>query len=314
MKQKQVSRLLVLVGTLIFTLFGGGWLGIYFQEWQIRQVHWGQVHGCHIDAPIQKRNLDRCTINSGGKNPIYLIGDSNADQFSEAVIKYAQDANRELIIATISGCPFLPGYVNAPSGRWPKSKPVACQTYYEGTMKYLSTARLGDVILAYSDQYFREQGWQLGESKKNFTTNLDMHREFLSHGITKSIGKLKNFGHRIFFVYTIPQLNYSKVDGKYLEKFYDPSLCSNIKLLEFNCDRDLNKMAYLENQAPLKMLEHAILLKLEVSTLDLTSELEQNGHWTNRSRLRWIYRDGAHISVYESSKLAGTFGAFLKKK
>jgi len=105
-KSKKSSLILATVILLLVAVFATN-INISLNEFESR--HYGEARGCHTDIPLLKRQLSNCTIyGSISKNPIYLIGDSNADQFSEALIQVSQRIHHRLIIATISGCPFIP--------------------------------------------------------------------------------------------------------------------------------------------------------------------------------------------------------------
>ena len=274
----------------------------------IHQDHWGAAHGCHSDTPVNLRKLDTCTLNNEFIDVVYLIGDSNADQFSEAVIAFAKAKSKKLIIFTISGCPFLPGYVMAPNNRWTRDKPIACQNYYQSTLKYLQTHQKGTVFLAFSDQYFRETGWTLGKTATVGSTLISDRQDFLRLQFLAAITDLKSTGNKLIFIDTIPQLNYQFNNRTILSSDYSPTNCSLIAIFQRRCDRKLSLVNYNLVQKPLKNIENSILRTLGVPHYDFTSIFFIRGVASNRISSNWIYKDGAHISTSESHK----FGQILQ--
>jgi SGNH domain (fused to AT3 domains) len=305
-KSNKSSLILVTVIVLLLAVFATN-INISLNEFESR--HYGEVRGCHSDIPILKRQLSKCTIYASiQKNPIYLIGDSNVDQFSEALIQVSHRIHHRLIIATISGCPFLPGYVDAPkSYAWSKNKSSSCANYYKDAMSFLSKAQPGVVVIAFSDQYFREKGWDLGVSNTNFSTSEASRLELLRIGLNETFKNIKKYGHEILFVYTIPQLNYALIDSSVSVNPYSPSLCQVISIIAMNCDRSLNLEAYKKVQYPIKKSEAEVVQTQRVAAIDLLTDICNTNLCANRKGLFWIYRDGSHISVRESQKLWNVF-------
>ena len=282
---------------------------------QFNANHFGESHGCHSNLPIYARKISDCTIlGTSNSKPIYLIGDSNAEQFSEALIGASKILNRKFIVETISGCPFLPGYINAPSEYgWPKNKSMQCQEYYESVMVFLSKASLGNVVISFSDQYFREPGWELGKSKTLSSKKVDLRKIWLREGLSEALRKIQSYGHKVLFVFTIPQLNYLKSGDVYEVKPYTPSQCSISQIFQMTCDRSILLSDYLKEQIPIKEIESDVLKGLDIESLDLMNKICSSKSCSNRKGLFWIYRDGAHISVQQSKKLSSTFAGVLRR-
>jgi hypothetical protein len=307
------KRKITLFTIVIIIIFCGTLIEIKSFTNEFNARHWGEVNGCHLDLPLNQRNFKACTHPGKQKSrAILLFGDSNAEQFSEALIEVSKKSDRKLIIETISGCPFLPGYVSAPTQyKWPTGKPRACQDYFESVLSYLRNSKPADVVLAFSDQYFREPGWVLGENKLLASTTTTSRYEFLSRGLEQTIGKILSYGHRILFIVTIPQLNYKLSKNDFVVSPYSPTLCSIKSLILMQCDRSLTVKDYNKVQVPIKVIEIQVLKKLKVEFLDFKESICRNEKCVNRRGLSWIYRDGAHISKGQSLKLADSFRKML---
>jgi len=174
-------------------------------------------------------------------------------------------------------------------------------------MSFLSKAQPGVVVIAFSDQYFREKGWNLGVSNTSFSTSEGSRLEWLRMGLNETFKNIKNNGHKILFVYTIPQLNYTLKDSSVSVNPYSPSLCQVISTITMNCDRSLNLEAYKKVQYPIKKSEAEVVQTQRVAAIDLLTDICNTNLCANRKGLFWIYRDGSHISVRESQKLWNVF-------
>lgn len=61
-----------------------------------------------FQGPMSTRDVSQCTW--GGRptgDPIYLMGDSNAGQFTEALVAAPEELDRPLVVATRGGCPVV---------------------------------------------------------------------------------------------------------------------------------------------------------------------------------------------------------------
>ncbi|MEI2715415.1 MAG: acyltransferase family protein [Candidatus Nanopelagicales bacterium] len=121
------------------------------------EEHAGRVRGCHISQAFDRQAISGCEWNADARGrPIYLVGDSNAEQFSEAAIGAGAILNRPVWIFTGSSCPLVDGLdltVAATKSEF-VSDPIPstafdhCQQYAEEVVRWLRTAPPGDVFIA----------------------------------------------------------------------------------------------------------------------------------------------------------------------
>ena len=122
--------------------------------------HLSGAMGCHsgsLSKPILPPTACELNATMTGK-PVYLIGDSNADALSEAVVNGASKVNRPTFLATASSCLFFPGAIfEGPKKTEPFFPWVIpnlfdhCTRYLNSTTKWLETAKPGLVVLALLD-------------------------------------------------------------------------------------------------------------------------------------------------------------------
>jgi hypothetical protein len=109
----------------------------------------------------------------------------------------------------------------------------------------------------------------------------------------------------------IPQLNYTSANEKFKEYPYNPSRCSRFEIMRTRCDQILQKLEHLKEHRPIASSDVQLLKKMKLKYIELYDDLCFELFCPNRSKFNWIYRDGTHISVGNSAKLAGIFGQLL---
>lgn len=99
--------------------------------------HAGQRAGCSSSLPWE--HVDACTWNKEAQGRhVYLVGDSHAEAFSEAVIGAGKALDRPVINLAVNGCAY---------SRVQTSQSV-CGRVFSGVDDYLTTASPGVVVIA----------------------------------------------------------------------------------------------------------------------------------------------------------------------
>ena len=153
-------------------------------SWQAsRAVHADQTRGC--DRPDE---LERCLWRSRGSNGrVVLVGDSQAGQFTEPVVRAAARAGYDAVVATRNACPFGAVVVT----RAPDTA-EACARFNDGTMDALTRMRPDVVVLASRSDFYvgdvaaRAQQWR--------------------RGLAAVIERLNDVGTHVVVVHPIPRL------------------------------------------------------------------------------------------------------------
>lgn len=112
---------LALAGSLAFAANHGFWnTTVRAYQAAIEPGHAGFSTGCTKGA---YRNPEKCTWNGQAiGQPIYLVGDSNADHFSEGLIRAASSDSRPLVGLTEDGCSYLHGSLPRDNPGWEREK------------------------------------------------------------------------------------------------------------------------------------------------------------------------------------------------
>jgi peptidoglycan/LPS O-acetylase OafA/YrhL len=172
------------------------------QEYQaaMQPAYASRLAGCHTTTPMNEREPGECTWNANAAgDPIYLVGDSNADHFSDGIIFAAISLDRPLYTSTASGCPFVDvPVVDATKGM---SWNAECHAYVQGSLSHLLAADPGTVIVSNSDGYWLPDG----ASEAGRATRGEPKLRTLSSGLTSTVQALREAGHSVVLVQPIPK-------------------------------------------------------------------------------------------------------------
>jgi len=168
----------------------------------IAPVHAGSATGCDL---VGWKFPDRCTWNAdAGGAPIYLVGDSNADHLSEAVIAAANELSRPVVNVTSSGCAPLQSLSTVrPVGASVTSEDCAIAS--RGATRFLDRADPGLVVLSnsYWQYLYTDMArfkYPQGVNEADPQAKLDA----LSSALSATIHSVEDLGHKVLLVQTVP--------------------------------------------------------------------------------------------------------------
>jgi len=297
------------LGICLFLVFANahGYWSQYIANYQqaVDRLHAGKDAGCG-DGYVPTSNDDhKCDFNSSGKGkPIYLIGDSNADQFSEAVINAAAVTGRPVKIVTKGGCAFL--------GRsWSDAtanSQAECLAFVDSTRKFLSQADDGQVILGISDSLWN-YAIPVGPSPdRQYKTRPDI-QTYLENELVTLIKELRADGHSVVLLQPVPKFNTKELD-------FEPTKCTTVEVLLRRCPRKVTASAAFERDFQ-KYARSAIADAARATgsqVIDFYKDLCPGSACSNVTADQGIlYRDPGHLSVAASAMLSTTFLPVLKK-
>ena len=288
---------LALAGTLGLAASHGFW-NPSVQQYRatIQPHHAGVAAGCTQEA---WRKPAECTWNGQAQGqPIYLVGDSNADHFSEALIATAKSASRPLVGLTQDGCFYLPASI----GMEDQSKEDSCGRYTDGTQDYLVTAKPGLVVIANSYLEFRDsKSDAVGVLGEPPSQDPEVKLRALSSGLSSGVRTLQDAGHTVMLVQAVPHWGDSMTSLMW-------ETCSMLDMLTVQCSRTMSMAEILARQGPAAEVVAAVARETGAEVLDVSSELCPDGTCSSVAPDGLVrYRDGTHITVDQSVALTGTF-------
>ncbi|KQO95410.1 acyltransferase family protein [Leifsonia sp. Leaf264] len=269
-------------------------------------AHLGEASGCDTTLPLGMRDEGTCTWNGTAEGaPIYLVGDSNADHFSEAVLGAALALDAPLHLSTSTACPLFAGffYRNDMSSAWN----ARCDEYRTGTIDFLlADATPGTVIISQVGIYWSSSSIRAGLSERDASTETSRKLHSLEGSLGAMVENLRAAGHKVLLVQEIPFYNY--VD--YQE--YQPQLCSSFAMASFNCVGEIDLTTAEDQFQEVQRIYDHLGSSRAVDTLQLRDELCDVESCTTIKGGTIMYRDGTHLSVDASKRLSGRFEVALR--
>ena len=268
-------------------------------------LHAAAARGCHFDSDNAVLDISACGWNVGSNgDPVYLVGDSNAEQFSEATIVAAENIGRPVYIFTGSSCPLLVDVELVPPTGMSKDLWDHCRSYVERTVAWLKSSKSGLIFIASLDEYWWNDSIAIIGVDGNEVTDKKEKIEIYSAALEKTVRLLHPFSKKIVLVQSIP--TYSRIG-------WDPNKCSVLTMAERKCPA---KMKFDEVENLQKLSREALLKigqKLNIEVLDLRNRYCDQAYCSTRINGKNTYRDALHISVSESIAVADYFANYMNQ-
>jgi hypothetical protein len=271
---------------------------------------------------------DTATGDTGGTGDsgawVYLIGDSHADHFSEALIAATADIGRPLQIATSNGCPYT-GLAMRRDG-WSQSFTDRCRAMNHDLTEWLERRPAGTVVIANSNGYWQSSDHSFGPSSPDmdtaagpgtsadtgtaagpatlvFTADSDTKLELYRTATIELVDRLERAGHRVVLVHTVP---FWVADPP-----WDPRRCSVFEITAGDCIEQASLAATLD-QHPAARAALADAALASGALLIEPRDLLCGGSMcaTSRDGVA-LYRDNTHLSTVASALIAPLFTAAL---
>jgi len=271
--------------------------------------HLGNTSGCGQGFVPNDFNTKKCLWNSSGKNtPIYLIGDSNAEQFSEALIISASKLDSPVRIFTKGGCSLIGKYWSNQSYLFESN----CNNYVEKSIYFLKESSPGIVFIGLSDSIWnapKNDNIYVGPNKSDANNNVIIIHEYLLKDLIFKINEIKERGHKIILIQPVPKFidNNNRV-------LFDYSKTSAISIFRKTYPETIIKISDVDEQQhdSKDAIRHAAnITKSDI--IDLKSFFCNEEICKNIDNNFYLYRDAGHISVEQSIKFSELFENKIKK-
>ncbi len=273
---------LLVAGFVLLGASNGWWnerIGIARTE--ILEDHAANESGCHLNQPIEPEAYDNCWLQPNGSGiPISLVGDSNADHLSDAVVLAGAELGRPVNVVSASSCPFIV------SKRASGLIDDRCQGYIDSTLAWLAEqAPMTFVISTSGTLYTVEEGQLLVDTVK----------------------AVKSLGHEVAIVKPIPFF----VSPSFLRGGWDPSACTALSIATGDCSYEMSVAEARGNQVEVWNAVDAAAQDSGVLLIDLTSDLCPSGLCLTTPNGRWAYQNFNHITASESRRLGNAVAQAL---
>jgi peptidoglycan/LPS O-acetylase OafA/YrhL len=283
------------------------------QQDVLAQSHFVPAEICSSRGPWPEGSLDGCWIGkySTGQ-PIYLVGDSNANQFTESIIGAAKNLNSPAWISVTTSCPFIEDinlefeyvsqYFLETVG---SSEFYHCKDYVASVEKYLSTSRPGLVVISSLDQYWWDAAISASIGNLPLTNNPNAKAQSYRDGLVATINSLKSMGHSVLLVQSIPTFRNPL-------PIWDPTLCTYFQIVSQNCkgETDLVLIDQMQQMSRQAVSQSAALTDSKI--LDLRKYFCSAKVCSTSKEGKWLYKDAAHLSTEAATDLIPEFTQAIK--
>ena len=264
-----------------------------------KALHAGYEKGCHFGPSSGNADPEPCVWNkSADGKPVYLLGDSNAAQFAEALIGATTQRGRPLFVTTSSGCPYLdltlqqsqyPGYDDR------------CQQRNDRLQEWIASRPAGTVVLSSSSEYWLGSRTAIRVDDQ-WVTNVEDKVALFEASLLRMVVRLQQAGHDVVIVQGIPH---------FVEDYaWDLDRCS-VQALREGCAMSMPLDWSRTRTAPVLDAVTNIASSTGVRLVDFADVLCPDDTCSTVADGFAVYRDGTHITVAMSERLAPDFARLL---
>lgn len=307
--RRAVRVALVCILVPLVACFGLGFTARRFSEKPaVRQVakamrsHADVVRHCDSATPIAKRRHD-CTWQTGGhpRGTVWLVGDSNAGQFTEPVEQAATSDGYDFTVATDSLCPFV-DLVLIVDG----TPSTTCHRFVELSLATLEQRKPTVVVVAASgSDYVDNSRFQLRDPRTHLTARTRATKAALwRQGLASVLSRLAAVGSRTVVVSTVPHFGSWALSGCPAFRLYDDvRRCGDSRSLA-DVVRD--------QEAALRAERAAVAATRTSVDVDFTGVLCRKNTCATNVGDFFVYRDGGHLSVDGALTLVPQFERLIE--
>lgn len=319
----------LVAATLVIPVILAGALGLAVKEhfWstdvammqETQQMHAGLASGCMSFIPITSETDSTCLWNPGATGePIYVIGDSLVDQYSEALIGASEELGRPLYIVTAAGCAPYRIILETPGSSTPvdATDKAGCSPFIDGTLDWVENKAPGLVIMGTNDVAWWTPS-NVVESRDMTGSIADLvaledvsaaeiseKKRALVTGMTSTVERLEAAGHHVVIAKATPSYRFASPT-------WLPGACSVAVILSDNCQTSSSVADMDELQGQTREAIDEASTQTGAGILDLRAYFCPGGTCvTSRGDLD-LYLDDIHMSVPASRDLVPWFVDFL---
>lgn len=255
-------------------------------------LHADQTRGCSV------QRLERCTWRvEQPRGRVALVGDSQAGQFTEPLVRAAREARYETVVLTMNSCPLALVQVSgAPADR------DRCARFNEQTLDVLLRLRPEVVVLAARSDFYVGDPTVALRRPGGAESRADAEKARLWHrGLGEVIARLNAAGSRVVVVHPIPRLVAA------------PYGCAVLTILVKSCSGGIPRLAAdEERRLAVGAEDRAVTAAVDASAIDFDDELCSAVRCSGARGGVWMYRDVNHLSIAGSLRLTDRFSRILE--
>jgi len=272
--------------------------------------HIADQDGCNKRISYLRRSFENCSWNMNlGGQPIYLVGDSNASQYSDGFIAAAKRTGHPLITAIGAGCPFLLEPFKQPDRNvFLDGNYGECSKFAEETYSWLKSQPRGLVVISNTDLYANVSGLRVVAVDDSNTNSGNKYFEFLETSATKLIGD----GFKVAII-SGPIHFDPRMENFPAQYAWDPSLCTLHSEMTSRCSVSMPIDEVKAFQGTYWRSLKDIARSSGASLVDLGLVFCNSLGCPTQANGLQIYRDGRHTTVDADMALVPRFVTEINK-
>jgi hypothetical protein len=241
------------------------------------------LRGCDIAVPFDDPARKHCTWPvPHPRGSVVLIGDSNAGQFTEPVVRAGNRAGFDVRVATASSCPFVHLRV-VPSGSGDQ-----CVAFSSGSLTALLRARPSLVVIAArTDAYLGQSSVGIGLlGRPSLSYETSRKQALWTQGLRFELIALNRAGVPVLLVHPVPVLPVNQ------------EACAVILVISGRCNAARSRRRVDEQLQPARAAEAAGIRGLSATrAIDFENEICTADRCSTKRGGRIMYRNENHLSV-----------------
>jgi peptidoglycan/LPS O-acetylase OafA/YrhL len=247
-----------------------------------------QLHGSETRPECRTFDVGSCVWPvSEPRGTIYLVGDSNAAQFTEPLAEAANDEGYRLVVTAQPSCPFADLVVAGPH----VENGPRCHQYVTGLVDKIAAERPSLVILANSSSaYIENYGLKLTNPETGSAAVTPEAKARLWSAALESV--LKPLGAPTVLIHPIPHFGQWPWD-------WQPEACPFVRMVTDSCPAGRISRDDVELQQR-RARDAEILASAGLSgvtSVDLTEAVCAASDCSTDRGMPWLYRDATHLSI-----------------
>ena len=288
---------------------------------QVVPAHVIYEDDCHVGSSLADETpfgIQSCVWNASASGPhVYLVGDSTAAQYSEALIRATGTVGSPLTIRTADACFFVGAAVSVDGVR-----SSGCARYVAATVAWLTHQEPGIVVVSSAWDVAIDAPFASLEREGDTTamaTTSEQKSQVVVSSLTQIIQRLDEAGHQAIIVQPSPSFaGDTREADTFAEGSRDvwrPSACPNVVAIFDPRECGVTRPE-AEIDAQRSIVDRALTAVAEATgatMIDLRSHYCSEGVCRTNSGNRWMFRDGYHITVAESEALGPAFAEPLRQ-
>ena len=264
---------------------------------------WGNPR-CISTIPVNRRDIEQCQWHKAAHGaPIYLVGDSNAMHFSEAVKSAGASLGRPTTALGNDGCPLIDVLLSL---NHDPNFAKRCRDDYVALMDWLTASPPGVVMIGSIDRYWWSDNYLVrNPDRPNETASNAM---LLNEGLKRTVERLQRAGHAVALMQTVPHY--------LIEPYVAATLhCIGWTAIQRTCD-PVSKMslsAANELQKASREGIEVVAAETSAAVVDFRNYFCAGGQCSTRINGRDMYMpDGYHLNRVGSGELSDSFVSAIK--